>query len=53
MDIKRTSEPDRLVSAYLQRPIRTYEEALKARESATPPKVSQQRIEPKRKLESE
>ena len=33
METKRITEPDRLVSAYLQRPIRSYEEALKARES--------------------
>lgn len=33
MDTKRITEPERLVSAYLQRPIRSYEEATKARKS--------------------
>ncbi len=44
MDTKRTTELDQMVSAYLQRPVRSYEEALKARESAKPAEASYMRL---------
>ena len=53
MDTKGITEPDRLVSAYLQRPIRSYEEVLKARETARTTAPSYIRLVPKRPVEIE
>lgn len=46
MDTKRTTEPDRLVSAYLQKPVRSYEEVMKARESVRSTEASYLRLAP-------
>lgn len=54
MDTKRITEPERLVSAYLQRPIRSYEEALKARDSArSTPEPSYLRLTTERPVDTE
>ena len=53
MDTKRTTEPDQMVSAYLQRPVRSYEEALKARESVRPAEASYIRLVSEKTVESD
>ena len=53
METKRITDPDHLVSAYLQRPIRSYEEALKARESVRPTEALSVRLITERSVDNE